>query len=190
MFTPTDSYSNTYTLLLSVNFDDGLNVEQGLWYCSNPTVGSSHNWTPGAGATGSDVYCLAFSGAKSSSPFDTPQYNGSGFVGIAGTSHQFGGITPSVNGCLIVTGLASLNINNQITGGGWSTPESHDFLTTGWLGGGIAWMEQTTATSINPTWTFTDFMSTDELVGSTASFLPPSGTPVPALEYPYRSQRV
>lgn len=172
---PTDNKGNTWTLVASYN--DGLDVVSGLYYCSAPSVGSGHTFTPGStvgpGVDG-DCYVLAFSGAATSSPLD-----GSNFNGVATSSNvlslQPGSITPSTSGCLVITGFANVGTGNTAPSGYTGQDVRDNAASGGWIGGGIAWVAQGSATATNPTWTWSANVL-NEANAAIASFLPPAGS--------------
>lgn len=137
--TPTvsDSKGNSWTALT-------LQANQGavrLYYCVSPIVGSGHTFT----ATGTDIYAtidvLAFSGA-SASPYD--QESGSAF-------DSPGSITPPQDGCLLVTASSNNGGTTSVDSG--FTGFTHDFTPGSHMGGGIAYLIQSAAAAVNPTWT-------------------------------------
>ena len=143
--TLTDSKSNTWTQL--TNSSGGSNSNARIYYCYNPTVGSGHSFSYNGANTYPALCIQAWSGAVAS-PFD--QQNGA--LATASTI-QAGSITPTANNELIVAGIAA--------GTGFTAPTINSGLTvsdTG-LGGGsafgnsMAYLVQSTAAAINPTWT-------------------------------------
>lgn len=143
-----DSKGNTWTPLTAAaaSPDDG----HRLYYAVNPTVGTGHTFSTTAAYVTLNV--AAFSGVDASSPFDAENV-GSVF---GGGSQNTGNITPSSNGQLIVTG--------SINGGGAGTTQSvnNSFIVTdnigtsvgAYYGGALAYKVQTTAATIDATWTF------------------------------------
>jgi len=162
--TPTvsDSSSNIWTPL-NIN-GGGPNIQ--MFYCSAATVGSGHTFTTSTGNNAPSIYVLAFSGSAAS-PLD--QQNGVGATsGI--TTVQPGSITPGQNNELIVTllgiaapGAVSAGSINQ----GFTILGSQTFSGGNHYGGAIAYLMQSTAAAVNPTWTATGSAS---LLASIASF--------------------
>lgn len=159
-YSVSDSEGNSYTPLTTRT---GGSQKNKLFWCVNPNVGSSHTFTATTpGGSGYPVIgVVAVSGAHSS-PFD--QQNGNGAT--SGTSLQPGSITPSENGCLVVTGLdCGVGVSISINGG--FTADTIGYVGAVNIGGGIARLIQTTAAAVNPTWSWTD---TAESAASIASF--------------------
>lgn len=134
--TITDSKSNTWTDLSEYTAANGNKVK--ISYVVNPTVGSGHTFTATGNLPG--LCAMAFSGVKTSSPFD--QANGA--VTVGGTL-QPGSVTPSENGELLITGVsndtsATAAINSSFTG-----LVQVDTIA-------MAYKVQTTAGAENPTW--------------------------------------
>lgn len=98
--TVTDSKSNTWTGLTQRIGAGGGGVICQIFYAVNPTVGASHTVTGTAGAsTFPAIAVAAFNTVLTSSPFDVQ--NGAGDTGATGS------ITPSVNGELLISGMAT-----------------------------------------------------------------------------------
>lgn len=139
--TVSDSKSNTYTgLTARVN---GTNKVQ-IYYCASPTVGSGHTFTLTGTSSFPTVSATAVSGAHAS-PYD--QETGSG-TATPGT------LTPSEDGCLVVTGAVTASSTPALSSGGFSTTATA-FAASNHMGGGISYLIQTTAAAANPTWTST-----------------------------------
>ncbi len=158
-----DSFGNTYTPIGSQ--ESGVNGAQ-LFYCASPTVGAGHTFSTVAAY--STLYVIAVSGAAVS-PLD--QQTG-GANGGSVTSFQPGSITPTANGCLVVTSLGY-----YADAGTASIDGSFAALSIGLTGGtnyagGSAYEIQPTITAVNPTWSW----GSGEPVGAViASFLPAAG---------------
>jgi hypothetical protein len=152
----TDSAGNTYTHIIGAGHQ-GYND---LYYCAAPTTSGSHTFT-----CTYDCAVLVYSGADAS-PLDQyaayTSYNG------AIATVQPGSITPSVDGCLIVTGLDE----NSGTGATIVGINSGFTIEQTVNHGGVADLIQTTAAPVNPTWTIS---STANIQATIASFKPASG---------------
>lgn len=149
--TISDSNSNTYTALTpQSDTASGTTVTSLLYYCSSPVVGAGHTFTIAGTLTSGTLAVAAFSGAASSSPFDVQ--NGAAGVTTNLGSIQTGSILPSQANELVVSGIAAgvgaattfsvdsgLTITDQISTGS-DTPVA------------LAYIIQTAASSINPTW--------------------------------------
>lgn len=161
-----DSNSNTWTEINGY-MAGGSYHELHTYYCASPTVGSSHTFTASGGAKLA-IAVQAFSGTAAS-PLD--QQNGS--YTASGTSLQPGAITPSQNGCVIISGLAFY------TGGASPSIDSSftrsEYVSTGAdvLQAACGYIVQSTASAVNPTWSWTG--SNIEVVANLVSFLAASG---------------
>lgn len=141
-----DSASNTWTLAKA---QLGTSVGVALYYCYNPTTSASHTFSE-SGASDPSMFVIAFSGAVSS-PLDQTNSGTS-----SATTVQTGSVTPSQNNEI----LAVIGANGS---GGSVTLNSIDsgFTITDKVpgaganaSGGIAYLFQSTAASVNPTLTF------------------------------------
>lgn len=141
-----DSKGNTWTQLTkyeaSVN-----NAAVVIYYCSNPTVGTSHTFTTTSHFCGVNI--AFFSGSRTAtSPFDqeTGREDSSG-----GSSVAVGSITPSVSSCVFVT----LVMQNAAVGAP-TIPSGYTSIGTYATGtafaGGAAYKITTTAGAENPSW--------------------------------------
>ena len=145
-----DSKSNTWNALTISGASGGGGAK--LFYATNPTVGSGHTFSAGASFLYASIFVLAFSGAKTTSPFD--QQNGAS--GDA-TTLATGSVTPSENNEVLVTVLEingaglPVSINSSFI-----KQESKEFSGGNAYGGSIAYLIQTTAGAVNPTWTRTN----------------------------------
>lgn len=148
--TISDSKGNTWTALTART--GGVPATR-QYYCINPTVGTGHTFTCSGTSSFSSI-CATCATSTGTPSFDTQ--NGAALGSL--TSAQPGSVTPSVDGCLIVTGLncwtgnatPTLSINSSFTIGSYQTyAGSVDF------GGGQAYLIQTTAAAVNPTWSWT-----------------------------------
>jgi hypothetical protein len=151
-----DSKGNTWTGLTAQSGAGGTaNAYARMFYVQGGTVGAGHTFTYSGGFSSFAV--LAFSGSAAS-PFDVengavdPLFHG-GF--------SPGSVTPSQNGSLIVTGTGPVDGGTTpyfVTGApftvtdyvgfGFSSPDGQE-------GVGGAYMFQTTAATVTPTWNWT-----------------------------------
>lgn len=162
--TVSDSKSNTWTALTP----KGSGGVAQLFYCFNPTVGSGHTFstTP---ITYGGIFMAAFSGATSS-PFDVEN----GVAPGSGTSIQTGSVTPSLNNELIITGInlggsaASPTINS-----GFTQTDSINANSGVSYGGSLAYLIQTSASAVNPTWSWTNAATNPAVI---ATFKSPVGS--------------
>ena len=144
--TLSDSASNTWTLIVSTAIS---HPESSLYYCLNPTTNASHTFT----VSGSNLYCVAqisaWSGAAISGALDQSNSNTSG----SGTTLQPGSVTPSLNGELVITGVSDDTPPGVFSIGSGFTILSQDAGSGNAQGGACAYLVQSTAAAINPTWT-------------------------------------
>lgn len=157
--TPTDSKGNTWTQLTSYTTAV---VRVRIYYCIPTSVGTSHTFSA-SGSIAGYIMGAAFSGAASSSPADQQ----SGANSIASTL-QPGSITPSEDNELIfsVLGFGAAGTPVSINSSFIELGEG-DFVSGESYGCGFAYLIQTTAAAVNPTWTRTN---SDHLVVTQASF--------------------
>lgn len=144
-----DSKSNTWTYIRGASLDGSIKVE--LYYCINPTVGSSHTFSNTGSFNFSSLAVSAFSG---NAPYTILDVN-SGSTN-ASTTIAPGSITPTQDNCLVITilGINStgtpISINDSFT-----KTDELNFNSGVSYGGAMAYKIQTTASAANPTWTRT-----------------------------------
>lgn len=170
--TMTDNKGNTYTLRINrITGPTGFQFQ--LWECANPIVGTGHTFTqsePGPSPNYNSFCIGAFSGAATS-PFGGEV---DATIPSGTSSQQAGSITPSQNGCLVISGLlfsdnmgptatidSGLTITDQLGHG--STNE----------GSGLAYLVQSTAGAINPAWAISN--GSLESAAFNAYYLPAAG---------------
>lgn len=144
-----DSKGNTWTALTARELGFN-NAAAKIFYCKPTSVGSGHTFTADRTNTYPTISVSAFSGVKATSPFD--QESGTS-TNSASTSYQPGSITPSEDGCLLVTGICSDGTSHSVNSSFNAT--ATDVLSSNHMGGGIAYKVQTTAGAENPTWSWT-----------------------------------
>jgi hypothetical protein len=145
--TISDSKGNTWTA--RTRRADGSEVACRIYECESPTVGSGHTFTASGANTVATIAVLAVSGAKSGA-FD--QESG-GFPGGNGTSIQIGAFTPSEDNCLVFTTVCTYGDGTPSADGGF-TSHGVATLASTYMGGGLAYLIQTTAASAGPTWSW------------------------------------
>lgn len=163
-----DSYGNTWTPLTRIETTAG-GVSR-VWYCAAPIVGPGHTFT--IGPSFSIYTCcgvLAVSGTDLST-FGHEQYT---VENSAVSSVTAGGVLPSANNALVVTAIA-------MGGSGHTAPTVSGYTTTSlaqnpgfYVGGGMAYLIQTTAATTTPTWAWGGTPSS--AATSIVSFLPAAG---------------
>lgn len=150
--TVSDSKSNTWTPLTSVNAGTAHESRCQLHYVANPTVGTNHDFSWAYAGYGSTTgFVLAFSGAATVSPFD--QENGAFDNGEA-TSIQPGSITPTEDNELVValaTFTDDFTSGSGSINGGFTIAHQRNFSAGPCNGGLIAYLIQTSAAAANPT---------------------------------------
>jgi hypothetical protein len=133
-----------------------------LYYCQSPTNSSSLTFTSTSGTGGTTFFVQAWSGSASS-PLDQ-------HTGVSGTGNpatvQTGAVTPTANNALIVACADATVVFGSVT--------VDSGFTQAPAGLAFAYLVQSTAGSINPTFTASGaFFSS--WAGAIASFLPPAG---------------
>ena len=160
--TLTDSNSNTYTVAVR-SASAGSSHLTTILFCDNPIASAGQTFTTAAASSFSFGAIMAFSGAATSAVLD--QTNSS-------TSSQPGSITPSQNNELIVTGYCDANVSPLTINSGFTITDQAIFVSgTNYAGGG-AYLIQTSAAAVNPTWA-----GTTQPASAIASFKPGAGAP-------------
>lgn len=153
--TASDSKSNAWTELTKCSLSvSGFHHSQ-IIYVPNPaSLGSGHTGSYIGGSTYPGIEFSAWSGVKTTSPFDQ---EGSGGEVLSGSSVSPGSVTPSENNELIIATLAydgsitGLSINSGFTLL-HNTP-SNSGVT---YGTAIAYKIQTSAAAVNPAFSWTN----------------------------------
>lgn len=152
--TPTDSKGNTWVQV--ANSYTRTNVRVRVWKCIPTSVGTGHTFTApdngGLNPPFGTMFIQPFSGALQTTPED--QINGAN--NFASTI-QPGSITPSENDCIILSvfGINAAGLPISI-GSGFTKTQDQEFSSGNYYGGAVAYLIQTTAAAINPTWTRTN----------------------------------
>jgi hypothetical protein len=141
--TVSDSNGNTYIPLGLIR--NGPTRSQ-ILYSFGTIFGSGHTFT----ATGIGVYpviiAYAFSGV-------TNYHSESTNIGTTVSNLASGNLTPSANGALIFTNVCGQNAVTDSISGGYALT-TRPFSGGNNMQGSAAWLIQTIAATINPTWTF------------------------------------
>jgi hypothetical protein len=169
--TPTsvsDSKGNTWTALTEKTGGGSPRVR--IYYAWNPTsVGTGHTFTvTQAGSLLGACVVQAYAGAKTASdPFDQ-ESNAS-----ANGNITLGSLTPSVDDCLLVTGLSNDAMSAATTSinGSFTIQGFQDHVGGTSFGAGHADLIQTTAAAASPTWS----NSASACVAVMAVFTPAGG---------------
>jgi len=135
-----DSNSNTWTLVSTQN--SGVVAEASMYYCANPVVSASHNFTVSGTGGLVEAVVSAWSKADTSAPLD----QSSGNTSTGATSLSAGNITPTANNELILsfvaagTGSSAFTVNSSLTKVAGADANLGTNIS-GWLG----WAIQNTA---------------------------------------------
>lgn len=157
-----DSKGNTWTALTA--YEGPATCGSRIYYCDSPTVGTGHTFTTTSKLGGLTVFGIT---GEASSAYDVE--NGQ-FENTGLSSFGPGNVTPSVNGCILVS-----SVYQQSAGGSATLPTGYTGFT--WavgtaFPGGAGYKIQTTATTENPTWTIS---SSSDAVANVAVFKPVGG---------------
>ncbi len=145
-----DNKGNTYTPL---TVRTGTSWSHRLYYCggpSTPVVGAGHTFTVSGSGILAFMAVQAWSGSHLTSVLDAETGAGSG----AASTLQPGSITPSQNNELIVTGVVSDTGGLPSVDLGFSISDSEAAVGGSFAAGAFAYLVQTSAAAVNPTWTF------------------------------------
>lgn len=157
-----DNQGNTWSTLTLVQSSS---YACQVYYSFNPITNSNHTFTGGPAGNFPAVIALAFKYAGYA-PLDLQ--NG---ASTTGTSLQPGSITPSINDCLLISGIVYAGGSNASINDGYAaTTIDTDFAV--YFSGGLAYKIQTEATISNPTWSWTGSV---EAAAKIASFKPDTG---------------
>lgn len=177
--TISDSASNTWTLAVTIG--GGSNQIQYIYYVANPATSATHNFTTfwSAGGAYPSQQVTAWSGVATSSPLDQTSSSWNSGAASAATI-QPGSLTPSVNNCLIITSEG--NFNSGGTGPSLTINESFTITNQdasvygSYCGSGQAYLIQTTAAAVNPTWTLASTTNQFDYLALMAVFKPSGNT--------------
>ena len=182
----TDSKGNTITALTEIH-TAGNNYLR-LWYITNPIVGSGHTVTISAPASDiyASMYIASFSGSNTSSPFDVQSVADSNNTNV--TTQQPGSITPTEDNEVVISGgqsgLGTGHTISSVDSGmtQTNTISGLDFFSAA---GSLAYIIQTTAGAINPTWT----AGTSNKMGAVIASFKSGGAAAAAVPNPHILQR-
>ena len=115
-------------------------------FAQNVIVGAGHTFTNTGGF--SSLCVAAFSGVSGAAFLD---------VSNDGTTDtiQAGSITPPVNDSLVIAGLSYRQTSAVSIDSGFTIAEQRPFITSVAVGSALAYLIQTTATAVNPQWSWT-----------------------------------
>lgn len=165
--TLTDSKSNSWSLAKSQT-PGGANARVSLFYSNLSSSGSGHTFTyTTSGTSFPSLYIMTLSTLLSGGGVGTltvDQTNGAN-TGSGVTSIQPGSITPTKNGELLISGLAAFPTTGVTSiNSGFTIMASNSSVNSQRIGGGLAYLFQTTAASVNPTWVLTGSPSTSSAI--------------------------
>lgn len=163
-----DSNTNTWVELTPQN-NAGLSAV--IWYVGGtPTVGSGHTYA--AGGSNQTGQVSSWSGLQTT-PFDVE--NGANTSGPTLT-FQAGSITPSANNTLIIANVTWNTYTGSVTIDSGFTIISQNTIGGGAVfGAATAYLIQSSAAAINPTWTFGSGVGAANISANIASFLGTGG---------------
>lgn len=140
-----DNQGNTWTALTTSNVASDVGAK--LYYCVNPTTNASHTFTLGPANVYGGLIVAAFSGVKTTSPFD--QQNGA--TSSSASALSTGSVTPSEDNELVIfiggKGGNTTTVNATDVG---SMIGSYAGITSTTYAAGMGYEIQTTATARNP----------------------------------------
>lgn len=161
--TVSDSKTNSWTGLTVY----GSTTKCRIFYVASPIVGTGHTFTVSGTSTFSIGFVAAFSGVKLTTPFESQ----SGATGT--TTIQAGSVTPAENGALVIAALAggaTFSTLSLTIGSGFTRTDAASYITSTNYGGALAYLVQSTAAAVNPTWN--PASGTPALTATNAVFAP------------------
>ncbi len=168
-----DTLGNTYTPLTEQN-SFGTHIR--LYY-TVPTVTGLDQWSITAGGENPSIAVMVFNDTKVTSPFDVQNGSTTGATG----SIQPGSVTPSIDNELVVYALTA-------NGGSASDVPSVDIgtipiglnlmFTANAASIAFAYQKQTTATAVNPTWSWPNLHFNGAVIATFKPTPPPPSYPV------------
>jgi hypothetical protein len=139
-------------------------------YISNPTTSGLSTFTATivGSSTFASICSLAFKGSKTSSPLD--QENGNTAASGSGTSFQPGSVTPTTNNQALftITGFVTPAKGSVTVNSSFTKQVDIDLVGSQHYGMAMAYLIQSTAGALNPTWS--GLSNTDALGASIATF--------------------
>lgn len=148
-----DSKGNTWTKRASAaTFSNTRTID--VYDCIGGTVGAGHTFSVAGGTTVATLFVYGFSGGGAT-PFDMKVIatSGAGGLGTFIPSIQAGVTNPCMDGCIVFT-ACNYNASDPSLSAGFTGLQTASY-TGNAVSGGAAYQIQTTATSVNPTWSGT-----------------------------------
>jgi hypothetical protein len=154
-----DNKSNVYLLgaQSAISSTDGV----ALYYCVSPTVGSGHTFSTTQNNSFPTCCVAAFSGLAADFTIGFP-YKNNHTAGA--TSIQAGSLTPTVNNCLVIAGMAYRDTTSVSIGGGFTISDQAPFIGGTAIGSSLGYLIQTSAAAANPTWSWTNSVAADAVL--------------------------
>ncbi|MES2213724.1 MAG: fibronectin type III domain-containing protein, partial [Patescibacteria group bacterium] len=174
---PIDTYGNTWRALTPKNAE--INGNAVIYYSYDKAGGSLVTGASDVirinGGSLAAMEVMAFSGTVTgSNPLDVQ--NGTACATCA-NPHLTGSVTPTQDNALIVSGFGANNtLNPPLVNSGFTLTDSVPYGST--IGGGAAYLVQTTAAAVNPAWQFQGGSTNGGYV--IAAFKSADSTPPPA----------
>ena len=147
--TLTDNQSNTWQPLTP--YTNSGNGRVHIRYAFNPTLSASHTFTLNGVATYPAIFIAGFSGMlTTSSVFQSGTDSG---ANLTGTTIQPGSITPGNSPALVVSGVVAGSAQTFSINSGFTISDQLILVGGQSYGGGFAYLIQSSAAAVNPTWT-------------------------------------
>lgn len=144
---PTDSFGNSYTLLRTAISEFGPYLS--FWYKFNPIIGPGHVFSVFGFAINPSIAVAAFDSVVEN-PLDGQN---SATPNTPALTAQTGSVNPSQNDDLFISAAATNAGTASAIDSGFSITGSVGFGSSVCLGLSVAYLEQGTGASLNPTWT-------------------------------------
>lgn len=149
--TISDNKGNTWTIITVGGDGDGNFCRISTYFCLNPTVGAGHTFTYSGTAVYPSMTALALSGAAAASVLDQKNTNSS----LATTTLATGSVTPSENNEIVITSTSDLSVSgSKSIDSGFTISDQMLYSPGSFFGIGTAYLIQTSAGAVNPTWTY------------------------------------
>lgn len=163
-----DSKTNTWVELTPQN---NIGLTAVIWYVGGtPNVGTGHTFA--AGGANQTGQVSAWSGLQTT-PFDVE--NGAS-AGGPSLTFQAGSVTPSAGNSLVIANVVWNTYTDAVTIDSGFTIISQNTITSGaTFGAATAYLIQSSAAPINPTWTFGSGSGASNIAANIASFLGTGG---------------
>lgn len=143
-----DNKANAWTCAGSTNSTSG--HAAGIWYSSNPVVGTGHTISYTGSYTVLDF--MAFGGANTSSPLDQIKCNQNP-NNIS--SLTIDTLTPSANNSVFVSNSGTLSTGVHSIDSSFVLTSQNAFPGSNYMGSGAGYLVQTTAGAVSPKWSIT-----------------------------------